>query len=163
VDDSGTLRQIFSAILGIQQDVPVIFPVHPRTRERLERIPEITGSAPQLKLIDPLSYLDFIQLMSKAACVLTDSGGIQEETTALGVPCLTLRTSTERPITVTRGTNRITGVDTERINVAWKQICRGDWPTGQLPDLWDGKAAERIVQVLLNHDAYRSHANGEPP
>jgi UDP-N-acetylglucosamine 2-epimerase (non-hydrolysing) len=151
VDDPGALGRIFSAIAGIQQDVPVIFPVHPRTRERLERFPEAIAGAARLKLIDPLPYLAFVQLMANAACVLTDSGGIQEETTALGVPCLTLRTTTERPITVTRGTNRVTGLDAAQIDAAWQQIRRGDWPMGRLPELWDGKAAERIVKVLLDH------------
>jgi len=87
--------------------------------------------------------------MANAACVLTDSGGIQEETTALGVPCLTLRSTTERPVTVTDGTNRIVGIDPEHIAEAWEQIRRGDWPKGGLPELWDGKAAQRIVEVLL--------------
>jgi UDP-N-acetylglucosamine 2-epimerase (non-hydrolysing) len=153
VDGPVTLGRIFAAMAGVQQDVPVVFPVHPRTRERLERSPDVTAGATRLRLVDPLPYLDFVQLMANAACVLTDSGGIQEETTALGVPCLTLRTTTERPITVTQGTNRITGVDAERIRTAWQQIRGGDWPQGRLPELWDGKAAERIVKALANHRA----------
>jgi UDP-N-acetylglucosamine 2-epimerase (non-hydrolysing) len=87
--------------------------------------------------------------MAGSRCVLTDSGGIQEETTALRVPCLTLRETTERPITVTRGTNRIVGVDPGAIFRAWREVARGRWPAGELPELWDGKAAERIVRVLL--------------
>jgi UDP-N-acetylglucosamine 2-epimerase (non-hydrolysing) len=104
-----------------------------------------------LRLVEPLPYLHFVQLMASAACVLTDSGGIQEETTALGVPCLTLRTSTERPITVTEGTNRLVGVDAARVRAAWAEIRSGAWATGRLPELWDGKASERIVRVLLEH------------
>lgn len=151
VDDPQALSHTLAALARLQQDVPVIFPVHPRTRNRLQRFPEVIGRGGRLRLIDPLSYLDFVQLMANAACVLTDSGGIQEETTALGVPCLTLRTTTERPITVSHGTNRIVGVDPEKINAAWKEICRGEWPAGRLPELWDGKAADRIVKILLNH------------
>jgi UDP-N-acetylglucosamine 2-epimerase (non-hydrolysing) len=148
VDDPATLGRIFCAIATIQEDVPIVFPVHPRTRERLQRSPDAIAPARRLHVIDPLPYLDFVQLMANAACVLTDSGGIQEETTALGVPCLTLRATTERPITLTQGTNRLTGIDAESIRAAWQQIRHGDWPTGRLPELWDGKAAERIVRTL---------------
>ena len=102
----------------------------------------------------PLSYLDFVQLMTHAVCVLTDSGGIQEETTALGTPCLTLRTTTERPITVTQGTNRIVGTEPERIAAAWTEIRRGEWPRGRRPELWDGRSAERIVKVLMSHGSH---------
>jgi UDP-N-acetylglucosamine 2-epimerase (non-hydrolysing) len=104
---------------------------------------------PGLHLTEPLPYLDFVRLMANARCVLTDSGGVQEETTALGVPCLTLRSSTERPITVVQGTNRIVGLDPARIDAAWEEIRRGRWPAGRIPELWDGKAAERVVGVLL--------------
>jgi UDP-N-acetylglucosamine 2-epimerase (non-hydrolysing) len=102
-----------------------------------------------LRLVEPLPYLDFVQLMANARCVLTDSGGIQEETTALGVPCLTLRLNTERPITVSRGTNRVVGVDPDAIYTHWRRVVDGQWPVGELPELWDGKAAQRIVQILL--------------
>jgi UDP-N-acetylglucosamine 2-epimerase (non-hydrolysing) len=153
VDDPVALGRVLSAVAAIGRDVPVIFPVHPRTRERLTELPWATAGAAGLTLIDPLPYLDFVQVMANAACVLTDSGGIQEETTALGVPCLTLRSNTERPITVTQGTNRITGLDAGRIEAAWGEIRRGEWPMGRLPELWDGKAAERLVRVLVNHGA----------
>jgi UDP-N-acetylglucosamine 2-epimerase (non-hydrolysing) len=104
---------------------------------------------PRLTLCDPLPYLDFVELMSRARCVLTDSGGIQEETTALGVPCLTLRPNTERPITVTRGTNRVVGTDPGGIYDSWRIVSQGQWPKGEMPDLWDGKAAKRVVRALL--------------
>jgi len=123
--------------------------VHPRTRGRLARL---TGTMPpmaNLRLVDPLPYLDFVQLMANARCVLTDSGGIQEETTALGVPCLTLRENTERPITVSRGTNRVVGVEPDAIYTHWRHAADGQWPAGKLPELWDGKAARRIVNILL--------------
>lgn len=149
VDDAAALDRIPRALEGVARDVPVVFPVHPRTRQRLAHGPEVGVRARGVRLVDPLPYLDFVQLMTNAACVLTDSGGIQEETTALGVPCLTLRTTTERPVTVTHGTNRIVGMDRERIDAAWAQIRRGEWPKGRRPELWDGKAAERIVRVLL--------------
>ncbi|HXH82029.1 MAG TPA: UDP-N-acetylglucosamine 2-epimerase (non-hydrolyzing) [Candidatus Tectomicrobia bacterium] len=147
VDDASALQRLLEALLPIQRDVPVIFPVHPRTRQRLVELPAAVAAG--LRLTEPLGYLDFLQLMDNAAAVLTDSGGIQEETTALGVPCLTLRTTTERPITVTEGTNRIVGVDPAAILGAWREIRAGAWPEGRVPELWDGKAAERIVKVLL--------------
>jgi UDP-N-acetylglucosamine 2-epimerase (non-hydrolysing) len=147
VDGDTTLATALAALEPIGRDLPVVFPVHPRTRQQLQRVLD-RGPAPWLRLVEPLPYLDFVQLMATAAGVLTDSGGVQEETTALGVPCLTLRTTTERPITVTAGTNRIVGIDAGAIQSAWEQIRRGDWPAGRLPELWDGKAADRIVRIL---------------
>jgi UDP-N-acetylglucosamine 2-epimerase (non-hydrolysing) len=149
VDDEGTLGILLGAIARIQDEMTVVFPVHPRTRGRLESLKAVLPPMPRLRLADPLPYLDFVQLMANARCVLTDSGGIQEETTALEVPCLTLRTGTERPITVTRGTNRIVGTDPEQIYAGWRMVADGQWPQGQLPELWDGKAASRIVRILL--------------
>jgi UDP-N-acetylglucosamine 2-epimerase (non-hydrolysing) len=149
VDDEGTLGLLLGAIARIQAEIPVIFPVHPRTRRRLEALSAVLPSMPGLRLVDPMRYLDFLQLMAESRCVLTDSGGIQEETTALGIACLTLRHNTERPITVTRGTNRIVGTDPEAIYGNWRDVAEGRWPAGELPDLWDGKAAGRIVRVLL--------------
>ena len=154
VDNPTRLARTLAAVTAVRRDVPIIFPVHPRTRQRLQQLePAVIGDE-TLRLVEPAPYLDFVQLMANAACVLTDSGGIQEETTALGVPCLTLRPGTERPITVTHGTNRIVGLDPARISDAWQQIRRGEWPMGRLPELWDGKAASRITEVLLN-DAHR--------
>jgi UDP-N-acetylglucosamine 2-epimerase (non-hydrolysing) len=149
VDDPEALGRLLDAVALIEAETPVVFPIHPRTRCRLgeqaDRLPTMSG----LILTDPLPYLDFVQLMANARCVLTDSGGVQEETTALRVPCLTLRTNTERPITVTRGTNRIVGVEAADIYAAWREVVAGRWPAGELPELWDGKAAERIAQILV--------------
>jgi UDP-N-acetylglucosamine 2-epimerase (non-hydrolysing) len=149
VDDPGALRCLLDAIARIQAEAPVVFPVHPRTRRRLTELGGHGPARPGLILADPLPYLDFVQLMANARCVLTDSGGVQEETTALGVPCLTLRATTERPITVTRGTNRVVGVEAANIYGCWRDVVEGRWPAGELPELWDGKAAERIARVLV--------------
>jgi len=149
VDDPATLAQTLAALAPIRADVPVVFPVHPRTAARLgSGAPDTLAG---LRLVDPLPYLDFVQLMANAACVATDSGGIQEETTALGVPCMTLRKNTERPITITDGTNRLVGTDAGKIAAGWTQVRAGRWPAGRLPELWDGKAAARIVRTLLDH------------
>lgn len=149
VDDEGTLGMLLGAVARIQAEVPVVFPVHPRTRRRLEALASVLPPMPGLRLADPMPYLDFLQLMGEARCVLTDSGGIQEETTALRIPCLTLRQNTERPVTVTRGTNRIVGTEPTAIYESWREVADGKWPMGELPELWDGKAAARIVRVLL--------------
>ncbi len=149
VDDEGTLGMLLGAVARIQGEIPVVFPVHPRTRRRLEALTGVLPPMPGLRLVDPLPYLDFLELMANARCVLTDSGGIQEETTALGIPCLTLRHNTERPITVTRGTNRVVGTEPDAIYESWRQIADGKWPEGELPELWDGKAAARVVRALL--------------
>ncbi|HKW51135.1 MAG TPA: UDP-N-acetylglucosamine 2-epimerase (non-hydrolyzing) [Candidatus Eisenbacteria bacterium] len=149
VDDEGTLGMLLSAVGRIQGEIPVVFPVHPRTRRRLEALGAVLPPMLGLRLVDPMPYLDFLQLMAEARCVLTDSGGIQEETTALRIPCLTLRHNTERPVTVVRGTNRIVGTDPRAIYEAWRVVAEGRWPEGELPELWDGKAASRIVRVLV--------------
>ena len=162
VDTPEALDRVLGAIERIQREIPVVFPVHPRTRQQLERAGARRPAMPGLVMAAPLPYLDFVQLMANARCVLTDSGGIQEETTALGVPCLTLRENTERPITVTRGTNRVVGLDPEAIYRAWRLAAEGRWPAGELPEQWDGKAAERIVDVLLQ-GAARSIGNGFRP
>jgi UDP-N-acetylglucosamine 2-epimerase (non-hydrolysing) len=127
----------------------VVLVAHPRTARRLEEAGLIGAlEASGVFMTKPLGYLDFLRLMSSAAGVLTDSGGIQEETTVLGVPCLTLRKSTERPITVTEGTNRLVGPDPERVAEAVREIVGGKRPEPRRPLLWDGHAAERIVAVL---------------
>jgi len=149
VDDLATFDPLMAAVAVIAEDLPVVFPVHPRTRPMVARSAQATAliEAGRLRLLEPLGYLEFVGLMDKSRVVLTDSGGIQEETTILGVPCLTLRENTERPVTVTEGTNRIVGTDPEKITAGWKQI-QASPPTGQVPALWDGKAAERIVDVV---------------
>jgi len=151
VDHPDLLRAILGALGQIQERLPVVFPVHPRTRARIEAF-GLTGQVdalPNLHVCEPLGYLDFLHLLARALVVLTDSGGIQEETTILGVPCLTLRENTERPVTLTQGTNRLIGSDPERMVIEFERILSGDIPQGHAPELWDGRAAERIVQVLL--------------
>jgi len=150
VDDSAPLERILSALERISERLPVIFPAHPRTRRRLEEfnlMERVAALAPRLRLIEPLGYLDFLRLFSGAKLVLTDSGGIQEETTALSIPCLTLRENTERPITITHGTNHLVGTNTATITaVAFDAL---DHPRESLPPLWDGQAADRILNALL--------------
>jgi UDP-N-acetylglucosamine 2-epimerase (non-hydrolysing) len=146
VDNPRTLRSLVKVIGEASRNVPILFPVHPRTRERLQQLR--LKIPPSLKFCDPLPYLTFIGLMAKARYVLTDSGGIQEETTVLNVPCMTLRWNTERPITVTKGTNRLVGTDGEKIETGVKEILAGKWRSGKRPPLWDGKAALRIVDVI---------------
>jgi len=149
VDTMERLRSIWGAIEALGRERPVVFPVHPRTKHRLVSF----GIKPDRGVIlsEPLSYLDFLNLEENAVFVLTDSGGIQEETTYLGVPCLTLRENTERPITVTLGTNVLVGVNPDRILFWAKQATRGSWKKGKKPPYWDGRTAERIVEVLRRH------------
>jgi UDP-N-acetylglucosamine 2-epimerase (non-hydrolysing) len=146
VDDPTNLKALFRALEEIHREVPILFPVHPRTSAAIERL--LDGAAPQLRLVEPLGYLDFLRLMADARLVITDSGGIQEETTALGVSCLTLRENTERPVTVSEGTNTIVGVDPETILAEARRILDGKGKSGCIPKFWDGRAAERIVDVL---------------
>lgn len=150
VDRREDLSMILDALEEIQNVFPVVFPVHPRTQKRLSdfQLEKRLKSMPNLVTTAPLSYLDFLALMASAKFVLTDSGGIQEETTVLGIPCLTIRESTERPITVTQGTNIMVGCNPERLVEESKIILSGVVKIGKRPDLWDGKAAERIVEVL---------------
>jgi UDP-N-acetylglucosamine 2-epimerase (non-hydrolysing) len=153
VDNGQTLEGILLALGVIQKDMPVVFPVHPRTRRRLQRSPlaGIVRAMPHLRLVDPLGYLDFLKLMSSARIVLTDSGGIQEETTILNVPCLTLRKNTERPVTVEMGTNRIVGTGPATIIEAYENVVNGhvlNLRVPRVPPLWDGCAAERIVEII---------------
>ncbi len=148
VDEPKNLKKVMLMLKKIAQKIPVIFPVHPRTQKNLHSWKlEPAG----VMLIEPLGYLDFLKLMSHADLVLTDSGGIQEETTILGVPCLTLRANTERPITVKQGTNRIVGTNEKKILAAVTKILRHPGKKLQPPKLWDGKAAQRIAQILLKH------------
>jgi UDP-N-acetylglucosamine 2-epimerase (non-hydrolysing) len=158
VDDPGTLRTILQILAELQSGCPIVFPLHPRTRFRLDEFgfADMLVDQPRIHAIDPLGYLDFISLMAAAALVLTDSGGVQEETTALGIPCLTLRENTERPVTVTLGTNAVVGTDPERVLAAARRALRGDWPRGVVPDGWDGHAADRIAAVLCAGEPTRA-------
>jgi len=145
VDDSGTLKNILQSLLEVSRDLGVVFPAHPRTRQRISDFGLRTD---QLRLLDPLPYVDFLGLQTRAQVVITDSGGIQEETTYLGVPCLTLRENTERPITVTLGTNVLVGRDPEKLRAELELVLAGKQKKGTIPPLWDGHAGERIAAVL---------------
>jgi UDP-N-acetylglucosamine 2-epimerase (non-hydrolysing) len=150
VDDPRVFGRICDALDHIQRDVPVVFPIHPRTRNNIANL-GLSGrfeAMPNVKLIEPLGYLDFLKLTSQAAAVLTDSGGIQEETTILGTPCLTLRENTERPVTITEGTNQLVGMDPARIMAAYDRIRDQSDAPPRTPEKWDGRAAERIVSVI---------------
>ncbi|NVL90272.1 MAG: UDP-N-acetylglucosamine 2-epimerase (non-hydrolyzing) [Desulfobacterales bacterium] len=152
VDDPITFSRILDALEVIQRHIPIIFPIHPRTRKNLfaSYLDRRVKRLPHLRLTHPLGYLDFLKLMSSARFVMTDSGGIQEETTVLRIPCLTLRENTEQPVTVEIGSNRIVGTETEKIIEACKQVTNGHSRNFQIPPLWDGHAAERIVKILLD-------------
>jgi UDP-N-acetylglucosamine 2-epimerase (non-hydrolysing) len=152
VDDPEVMNRIFGAIGEITKDLPFVFPVHPRTRRVLDAVPVFAELVKdrRMRLLEPLGYLEFLGLMADSRVVLTDSGGIQEETTVLDVPCLTVRDSTERPVTISRGTNRLVGTDPGRIVAAWREVLAGGHET-RVPPLWDGQAAQRIVDVLLGH------------
>lgn len=147
VDGAEKLQEIMGAIATIAKDLPVYFPVHPRTREQLQRI-GMDKSWSGITLLSPLPYLEFLCLWKDASLVLTDSGGLQEETTALGIPCLTLRENTERPITIEEGTNMLAGTSASEILAAYESFKTSGGKKGRIPELWDGKAAERIVAVL---------------
>lgn len=146
VDSAEMMAQVGGALKEIAADLPLIFPVHPRTRSNLEKFGIDLG--PDITLVGPQAYMAFLNLWKDAAVVLTDSGGLQEETTALGVPCITIRENTERPVTVDEGSNVLAGTDPERIVAEARKILRGEGKQARRPHLWDGKAAERIVEIL---------------
>jgi UDP-N-acetylglucosamine 2-epimerase (non-hydrolysing) len=155
VDNARVFRIVWQALEELGKEIPLFFPVHPRTRNRLRDLglESPPGAHPfahpnGIRLISPLSYLQFLHLESLATVVITDSGGIQEESTVLGVPCLTVRENTERPITVTEGTNTVVGLDPERLKEEARQILCGKGKQGRAPALWDGRAAQRIVGIL---------------
>lgn len=148
VDDKRALRGLLHVLRRITRLLDVVYPIHPRTEKMLK---QYGLSADFLKIVPPLGYLDFLQLMMNARCVLTDSGGIQEETTVLKIPCLTLRNNTERPVTVSEGTNTIVGKDPEKIFSTVEYILEGKMRKGKCPKFWDGKAARRICRTIDAH------------
>lgn len=163
VDNKGAFLKIITALTEISKRIPIIFPAHPRTRKQIEifalqryfinsspHAPCLTPQTCGIHIVDPLGYLDFLKLMMHSTIVMTDSGGIQEETTVLGIPCLTLRDTTERPITITHGTNVLVWNDTQKIIDESFKIIDGRGKNGKCPEMWDGKAAERIVDILAN-------------
>jgi len=146
VDRPDTFRALLAAIGEIARDMPIVFPVHPRTRQRISEF-QLDDAVRPLILTDPLGYIDFLSLTSHARLILTDSGGLQEESTALGIPCLTLRENTERPVTVTHGTNRVVGADPAAILAGYRAAFSQSAAT-RTPELWDGRTSERIAAVL---------------
>ena len=150
VDDPAVLERLLRLLAELAEQLPLLFPVHPRTRIAAERagLSGLLGPGRRLHCVDPLPYRQTLGLMASARVVLTDSGGVQEETTVLGIPCLTLRENTERPITLEKGTSRLVGNDVGRIRAAFGDALRGAWPKGEPIPLWDGAAADRVAGVL---------------
>lgn len=146
VDEENNLKSLLEEIVEGAQGLPVIFPVHPRTAKSLQGLGLNNG---ELKMIEPLSYLQFNYLVKNSLAVITDSGGITEETTVMGVPCMTLRNSTERPETITEGTNELVGTDPSALRPYMNKLFNGKWKEGRIPALWDGRTAERIVDTIL--------------
>jgi UDP-N-acetylglucosamine 2-epimerase (non-hydrolysing) len=146
VDEESNLKYLIEEIIAHTHGLPLVFPVHPRTAKVLEGL---GINAPQLHLVEPMGYLEFNYLVQHAKAVITDSGGITEETTVMGVPCMTLRNSTERPETVDVGTNELLGVDPKAVGPAMEKLFSGNWKKGSIPPLWDGGTSVRIVEVLL--------------
>ena len=147
VDDPQMLRKILTSMLALNKDLSVIFPVHPRTRQAIRQFGLVTDG---IRMTDPVSYLEFLALQCRATVVITDSGGIQEETTYLGIPCLTARANTERPVTVKIGTNILIGDDMEKLRTETLNVLNGGGKNGSVPPLWDGHASERIANILTN-------------
>jgi len=159
VDNPEIFLRIIQGLTEVSKHLPIIFPVHPRTQKQIAAFGYLSffknlqdhpveSTQGFIGVTDPLGYLDFLHLMSRAKLVLTDSGGLQEETTALGIPCLTLRENTERPVTITEGTNTLVGTDTAKIIAESYKILQGEGKAGRIPRLWDGKTADRIVEIL---------------
>jgi UDP-N-acetylglucosamine 2-epimerase (non-hydrolysing) len=146
VDEEHKLKEFIQSIDDNTQGMPVVFPIHPRTKGILEKAGILMKN---IHLVEPLGYLEFNYLVKHAKGVLTDSGGITEETTVMNVPCITLRDNTERPETIEIGTNELIGTTPKRIKPALEKLLAGHWKQGQIPEKWDGKAAERIVEVLI--------------
>jgi UDP-N-acetylglucosamine 2-epimerase (non-hydrolysing) len=155
VDDAQAFVRLLHAIGESAKGLPIVFPVHPRTAKTLRKIAAMPGN---LHLVEPQPYLDFNYLVKNAKAVITDSGGITEETTVLGIPCLTLRDSTERPETISVGTNELIGTNPDALKPALERLFAGQWKRGAIPEKWDGRTGERIVAVLedLMREASRS-------
>jgi UDP-N-acetylglucosamine 2-epimerase (non-hydrolysing) len=147
VDEEGKLKELINEIILNTQDLPIIFPVHPRTAIKLKSL-GITH--PRLLMIEPMGYLEFNYLVENCIVVITDSGGITEEATVMGIPCITLRDNTERPETIDLGTNELIGTNPSAVKPAMEKLFSGKWKKGSIPELWDGKTSERIVKVLLD-------------
>jgi len=154
VDDPQALRQLISVLAETSARLPIVFPIHPRTRAKLEAfgLSSLLHSARGIRCLPPLGYREFLCLSSQAQVIVTDSGGLQEETTALGIPCLTMRDNTERPITVIEGTSTLIGSNMELLREQLKRVLAGQYKKGRCPEFWDGNAGERIVRVLAGED-----------
>jgi UDP-N-acetylglucosamine 2-epimerase (non-hydrolysing) len=164
VDDTDGLANVTQIVSDLSEKLPVIFPVHPRTTAKLQefRLLDRLVSNRRVRLTGPLAYIEFLSLMSEARLVITDSGGVQEETTVLGVPCLTLRTNTERPVTVTQGTNTLVGTERHTVLKNVNDILMGRRRESRIPDLWDGAAAVRICKILTESLCRSQPAGGAP-
>ncbi|PKL86674.1 MAG: UDP-N-acetylglucosamine 2-epimerase (non-hydrolyzing) [Ignavibacteriae bacterium HGW-Ignavibacteriae-1] len=149
VDEKEGIQSIMNTLNEISKDIDIIFPMHPRTKENLRKFGiNLSALNPRLQICEPLGYLDFQKLMSNSKFVITDSGGVQEETTALKIPCITLRENTERPITILEGSNVIAGKDMQKLLVYANQAIAGNWKQSRIPEMWDGKTAKRVIEVL---------------
>jgi len=151
VDNDDFLRNLTGAFKSISDKKKIIFPVHPRTRTNIERIGLNGQLSGNVILSDPIGYIDFLSLIKNAGLIITDSGGIQEESTYLGVQCITVRDNTERPVTVEVGTNQLIGTDLDKVTAAALEVLNGNTKSGGIPELWDGKAAERIARIIARH------------
>lgn len=156
VDEAGKLKTLMTEIVDNVQGLPVVFPIHPRTAKIFS---ELGIEADNLFIVDPMGYLEFNYMVKHAKAVITDSGGITEETTVMGIPCITLRDNTERPETCTIGTNELIGTNPTTIKPALDKLFAGNWKKGSIPELWDGKTAERIIDVILEHPDYIQSSN----
>ena len=161
VDSPETLSSLLDVFIEMSRRLPFVFPVHPRTREQMERfgLASQFDRAGRILQLPPVGYLDFLALTSQAKVIVTDSGGLQEESTALAIPCLTVRPNTERPITVSEGTSTLVGNDPAKLQEGLNAVLAGTYKTGRCPALWDGRAAERIVGVLT--DGHLEHRTGK--
>ena len=151
VDDAETLAAILKVLGRVSKDLPLAFPIHPRTSARIESfgLQGLLDQSPGIKVLPPLGYLEFLSLTSRAKVIVTDSGGLQEESTVLSIPCLTMRENTERPITVTEGSSTLVGNDAQKLDQQLQRVLNGQYNVGKCPELWDGKAAQRIAEILV--------------